>query len=240
MFDRMKEDIAVVFDRDPAARSVVEVLMCYPGLHAIWAHRITHRLWEKDLKLTARALSQAVRFLTGVEIHPGATFGRRFFIDHGMGVVIGETAEVGDDCTLYHQVTLGGTSWRREKRHPTLGNNVVVGAGAKILGPHLVGANSKVGAGSVVVAAVPPDSSVVGVPGRVSMKREGEAGHYDINHTDIPDPVVRALECLAAQVTNLEGEVRRLKKRAGGARKGGKRGIRVIEGGNRCLDETVK
>jgi serine O-acetyltransferase len=179
--------------------------------------------------------------LTGVEIHPGAKIGRRFFIDHGMGVVIGETAEVGEDCTIYHQVTLGGTSWRKEKRHPTLGNNVVVGAGAKILGPFLIGDNSKVGAGSVVVSPVPAASSVVGVPGRITMKREAEGGHYDINHTDIPDPVVKALECLAAQVSDLESEVRRLKKGPVRGKKGaGKRGIRVIEGGKDCLDETME
>ncbi|MBI5525281.1 MAG: serine O-acetyltransferase [Deltaproteobacteria bacterium] len=243
MFERMKEDIQAVFDRDPAARSLAEVLLCYPGLHAIWAHRVAHRLWTRGHRLTARALSQSVRFLTGVEIHPGASLGRRFFIDHGMGVVIGETAEVGDDCTIYHQVTLGGTSWRKEKRHPTLGNNVVIGAGAKVLGPHLVGENSKIGAGSVVVAPVPPASSVVGVPGRVTLKREtADKDHYDINHTDIPDPVVKALECIAAQVTELDAEVRRLKKAGGRGRKtaAGRREIKVLEGGKACMEEAGK
>ena len=217
--ERLREDINSVFDRDPAARSVAEVLLFYPGLHAIWAHRLSRALWLKDKKLLARMVSHIARFATGVEIHPGARLGRRFFIDHGMGVVIGETAEVGDDCTIYHEVTLGGTSWRREKRHPTLGDNVVVGTGAKILGPYLIGHDSKVGAGSVVVSAVPPESSVVGVPGRVTAKKEPhERGHYDINHTDIPDPVVRALECLALEVSELEHEVSAItgKKRTGG------------------------
>jgi serine O-acetyltransferase len=208
----MKEDIDSVFDRDPAARSITEVLLCYPGLHAVWAHRVTNWLWKKDRKLLARVISQATRLATGVEIHPGAAIGRRFFIDHGMGVVIGETSEIGDDCTIYHQVTLGGTSWRKEKRHPTLGDNVVVGTGAAILGPYRVGANSKVGAGSVVVTAVPDGSSVVGVPGRVTVKVESADQHYDINHADIPDPVVKALECLAGEVSELEAEVRALKK----------------------------
>ncbi len=135
MFQRIRDDIRIVFERDPAARSTLEVLLTYPGLHAVWAHRISHRLWRWRLKLVARVLAQFTRWITGIEIHPGANIGNRFFIDHGMGVVIGETAEIGNDCTLYHGVTLGGTSWEKAKRHPTLGNNVVVGAGAKILGP---------------------------------------------------------------------------------------------------------
>jgi serine O-acetyltransferase len=214
---RVREDIEAVFERDPAARNLAEVVLCYPGMHAVWVHRITHWLWTRDRRLAARLVSQVARFATGVEIHPGASIGRRFFIDHGMGVVIGETAEVGDDCTIYHQVTLGGTSWKREKRHPTLGDNVVVGAGAAILGPYKIGDNTKVGAGSVVVAPVPKDSSVVGVPGKVTFRRSTETGHYDINQTDLPDPVVKALECLAEEVRELEAEVRELK--AGGKKR---------------------
>src|SRR6186713_3043127 len=167
MLDRLREDIAVVFDRDPAARSAWEVLTCYPGLHALVWHRLTHRLWGADFRWLARWLAHWSRWFTGIEIHPGATIGRRVFIDHGMGVVIGETAIIGDDCTLYHGVTLGGVSWNQGKRHPTLGNGVVVGAGAKILGPFIVGDNAKVGSNSVVVKAVPAGATVVGIPARV-------------------------------------------------------------------------
>lgn len=235
MFDRIKEDIQSVFDRDPAAQSVAEVLLCYPGLHAIWGHRVSHWLWERDKKLPARMVSHAVRFLTGVEIHPGAKIGRRFFIDHGMGVVIGETAEVDDDCTIYHQVTLGGTSWKRTKRHPTLGKNVTVGTGAAILGPYFIGDHSKIGAGSVVVTPVPPESSVVGVPGRITLKHDPDHLRYDINHTDIPDPVIKALECLAEQVTELEAEVREL--RSGGA---ARRRKRIAKPARDCVGEAIK
>ncbi|MGC9042371.1 MAG: serine O-acetyltransferase [Myxococcota bacterium] len=209
----VREDIDSVFARDPAARNPIEVFLCYPGLHAIWAHRITHYLWEKNIKTPARLLSQFVRFITGIEIHPGAKIGRRVFIDHGMGVVIGETAEIGDDCTLYHQVTLGGTSWRKEKRHPTLEENVVVGAGAAILGPFRIGKNSKIGAGSVVIKEVPPESSVIGVPGRIVHKRAIDA-KYDIEHTDIPDPEANAIRCMAEQIRKLELKVKKLEKSA--------------------------
>lgn len=167
MFSRIREDIASVFARDPAARSTWEVLTCYPGMHALWAHRISHRFWKAGLRWPARFLSHLTRWATGIEIHPGATIGNRVFIDHGMGVVIGETAEIGDDCTLYHGVTLGGVSWNQGKRHPTLGKGVVVGAGAKILGPFTVGEGAKVGSNSVVVKAVPPGATVVGIPARV-------------------------------------------------------------------------
>src|SRR5512145_2524230 len=167
MFNRLREDIAVVFERDPAARTTWEVLTCYPGLHAILLHRCAHGLWGSGLKWLARFLSHLARWLTGIEIHPGATIGRRFFIDHGMGVVIGETSEIGDDCTLYHGVTLGGTSWAKGKRHPTLANGVVVGTGAKILGPITIGERVRVGANSVVVKNVPADCTVIGVPGRI-------------------------------------------------------------------------
>lgn len=167
MFSRMKEDISSVFDRDPAARNVFEVLTNYPGMHAIWGHRLAQWFWVRGMKWIARTLSTLVRWLTGVEIHPGATLGRRFFIDHGMGIVIGETAEIGDDCTIYHGVTLGGTSWNAGKRHPTLGNNVVIGAGAKVLGPLMVGEGSRIGSNAVVVKDVPDGATVIGIPGRV-------------------------------------------------------------------------
>ncbi len=167
MFTRMKEDINSVFDRDPAARTTFEVLLNYPGLHAIWVHRLSHRLWRANWKLLARTLSTFSRWLTGIEIHPGATLGRRFFIDHGMGVVIGETAEIGDDVTLYHGVTLGGTSWNAGKRHPTLEDNVVIGAGAQVLGPITIGKSGKVGANSVVVKDLPENATAVGIPARI-------------------------------------------------------------------------
>jgi serine O-acetyltransferase len=167
MFSRIREDIRSVFDRDPAAKSAWEVLTCYPGMHALWLHRFSHKLWKWGLRWMARFSSHIGRFFTGIEIHPGATIGRRVFIDHGMGVVIGETAEIGDDCTLYHGVTLGGVSWNHGKRHPTLGKGVVIGAGAKILGPFTVGEGAKVGSNSVVVKAVPPGATVVGIPARV-------------------------------------------------------------------------
>lgn len=167
MFNRMKEDINSVFDRDPAARTTFEVLLNYPGLHAIWIHRLSHRLWLGNWKLLARILSTFSRWLTGVEIHPGAKLGRRFFIDHGMGVVIGETSEIGDDVTLYHGVTLGGTSWNAGKRHPTLKDNVVIGAGAQVLGPITIGKGGKVGSNSVVVKDLPENATAVGIPARI-------------------------------------------------------------------------
>lgn len=167
MFDRLREDIASVFERDPAARTTWEVLTCYPGLHALLFHRLAHKLWQARLRWLARWLSHWARWLTGIEIHPGATIGRRFFIDHGMGVVIGETAEIGDDCTLYHGVTLGGTSWAKGKRHPTLEAGVVIGAGAKVLGPITVGREGKVGSNAVVVRDVPAGATAVGIPARI-------------------------------------------------------------------------
>src|SRR5690349_23281400 len=173
MFSRLREDVRVVFERDPAARTTFEVLTCYPGLHAlVWHRAVTHRAWRVGLRWLARWLAHWGRFMTGIEIHPGARIGRRVFIDHGMGVVIGETAEIGDDTTLYHGVTLGGTSWNKGKRHPTLGRNVVIGAGAKILGPILVGDGAKIGSNAVVVRDVPPGSTAVGVPARISTGEE--------------------------------------------------------------------
>jgi serine O-acetyltransferase len=206
MFSRIKEDIASVYNRDPAARSNMEILFNYPGLHAIWIQRIAHKLWKRNWKWLARFISTIARWLTGVEIHPGATIGKRFFIDHGMGVVIGETAEIGDDVTLYHGVTLGGTSWNAGKRHPTLSDGVVVGAGAKILGPILIGKNARVGSNSVVVKEVPEDATVVGIPGRIvvngadkaiSEQRSEIAKKYGFDayavSPDNPDPVANAI-----------------------------------------------
>src|SRR5687768_18394522 len=167
MFARIKEEIGVVFERDPAARNTWEVITCYPGFHAMLVHRLTHLMWGSGLKWLARFVSHLGRWLTGIEIHPGAQIGRRFFIDHGMGVVIGETSEIGDDCTLYHGVTLGGTSWNKGKRHPTLEDGVMCGAGAKILGPITIGRNGRVGANSVVTKDVPAEMTVVGIPGRI-------------------------------------------------------------------------
>ncbi|WP_348692782.1 serine O-acetyltransferase, partial [Stutzerimonas balearica] len=174
MFERMREDIQSVFHRDPAARNAFEVMTCYPGLHAIWIHRASHWLWQHDWKWLARMSSNLARWLTGIEIHPGARIGRRFFIDHGMGIVIGETAEIGDDVTLYHGVTLGGTSWNKGKRHPTLEDGVIVGAGAKILGPFTVGAGAKIGSNAVVTRAVPAGATAVGIPGRIIAKADDE------------------------------------------------------------------
>ena len=177
-WQRLREDINSVFDRDPAARSVLEVITAYPGMHALVFHRVNHVLWNLGLKWLARFFSTMTRWLTGIEIHPGAKIGRRFFIDHGMGVVIGETAEIGDDCTLYQGVTLGGTSWNKGKRHPTLGNNVVIGAGAKVLGPFKVGDNARIGSNSVVIKEVPANATVVGVPGRVVEAGGGGADDF--------------------------------------------------------------
>jgi serine O-acetyltransferase len=216
VFDRLREDIQTVLDRDPAARSRLEVLCCYPGVHAQVFHRMAHGLWNRGWRSAARFLSHVSRFLTGIEIHPAARLGRGLFIDHGMGVVIGETAEVGRNVTLLQGVTLGGTSLRREKRHPTLADNVVVGAGAKVLGAFTIGENSRIGAGSVVVREVPPNSVVVGVPGRVTYK-DGQrvSDGIDLNQTDLPDPVTRALEQLMDRIRGLEAEVETLRKRVG-------------------------
>jgi len=208
MFARMKEDIESVFDRDPAARNSLEVLFCYPGLHAIWLHRLAHWFWTNNLLFLGRFTSQFSRFMTGIEIHPGARIGRKFFIDHGMGVVIGETAEIGDNVTMYHGVTLGGVTWDKVKRHPTIGDNVVIGSGAKVLGPFTVGANSKIGSNSVVVKEVPPNSSVVGIPGRVVMTEgkpaDPSAEKPDLQHGNMPDPEAKAISCLFDQIRELD------------------------------------
>ena len=213
MFDAIRRDIRTVMERDPAARSVTEVLLCYPGVHALAFHRLGNRLWRRGWLSTARFVSHVGRFFTGIEIHPAARVGRGLFIDHGMGVVIGETAEVGENVTLLQGVTLGGTSLKREKRHPTLGNNVVVGAGAKIIGAFKIGDGSRIGAGSVVVREVPTNSVVVGVPGRVTY-RDGQrvAGEIDLDQTDLPDPVSKAIEQLVERIRSLEGELETLRK----------------------------
>ena len=217
MFDALRRDIRTVFERDPASRSRVEALLCYPGVHALAFHRLAFRLWARQWYGTARFVSHISRFLTGIEIHPAAKLGPGLFIDHGMGVVIGETAEVGRNVTLYQGVSLAGTSLKREKRHPTLGDNIVVGAGAKIIGAIYIGDNSRIGAGSVVVRDVPPNAVVVGVPGRVTYK-DGQriTEEVDLNQTDLPDPVARAIEQLVDRIRGLEGEVETLRKRADG------------------------
>jgi serine O-acetyltransferase len=208
MFSHLKEDIACVFARDPAARTTFEVITTYPGVHALIMHRFNHRLWNAGWKWLARWLAGLARWFTGIEIHPGAVIGRRFFIDHGMGVVIGETAIIGDDCTLYHGVTLGGTSWDKGKRHPTLENNVVVGAGAKILGPITVGNGARIGSNAVVLKPVPPGATVIGVPGRTlnlgrdekSEQRRHMAQKIGFDAygatPDMPDPVAHAINCI--------------------------------------------
>jgi serine O-acetyltransferase len=215
MFEQMTRDVRTVLERDPASRSALEVVLCYPGVHAIWLHRIAHGLWRRGWLVAARFVSHVGRFLTGIEIHPAARLGPGLFIDHGMGVVIGETAEIGENVTILQGVTLGGTSLKREKRHPTLADNVVVGAGAKILGGFTIGAGSRIGAGSVVVREVPENSVVVGVPGRVTF-RDGQrvAGQIDLNQVDLPDPLARTLEELVERIHRLETEIERLKKAA--------------------------
>ena len=217
MWRTLKRDIEVVFERDPAARGTLEALLCYPGLHAVWLHRLAHRLWKSGFKLLGRLVSHLSRFLTGVEIHPGARIGAGLFIDHGMGVVIGETAEIGENVTLYHGVTLGGTSWKKEKRHPTLEDEVIVGVGALILGSHVIGKGSRIGGGSVVLDHVPSYSTVVGVPGKVvrrSVPAEvvpigpqeypvSEDGRIDLDHDQLPDPEAQMIAELHDQIEAL-------------------------------------
>lgn len=229
MFQRLREDINSVFDRDPAARNFLEVLTNYPGLHALLIHRLSHWLWRKNLKWLARTISSVSRWMTGVEIHPGASIGRRFFIDHGMGVVIGETAEVGDDVTLYQGVTLGGTSWNKGKRHPTLEDGVIVGAGAKILGPFSVGAGAKIGSNAVVTKEVPAGATVVGIPGKIvkraepddaevlevdperreAMRRKFGFDAYGISE-DMPDPVARSIQAMLDHMHAVDERIERM------------------------------
>ena len=219
MFERLREDIQSVFHRDPAARNAFEVLTCYPGMHAIWLHRFAHILWRNGWKWPARVVSNFGRWMTGIEIHPGARIGRRFFIDHGMGIVIGETAEIGNDVTLYQGVTLGGTSWNAGKRHPTLEDGVVVGAGAKVLGPFTVGAGAKIGSNAVVTKAVPAGATAVGIPGRIIVKSDEETearrkamaeklgfDAYGISG-DMPDPVARAIGQLLDHLQAVDGRL---------------------------------
>lgn len=213
VFAMIREDVACVKARDPAARFTLEIVLTYPGVHAIIWQRLAHALWVRGRRFPARFLSWLGRFLTNVDIHPGATIGRRFFIDHGAGVVVGETAEIGDDVTLYHGVTLGGVSWRPGKRHPTLENGVLVGAGAKILGPITVGAGARIGANSVVIDDVPPETTVVGIPGKVvkaSADRRRIAGRIDLEHHLMPDPVGEAIAALVDRIDFLEMRLTRL------------------------------
>ncbi|MEQ8426839.1 MAG: serine O-acetyltransferase [Gammaproteobacteria bacterium] len=225
MFSTIKEEIDVVFERDPASRSVLETIFTCPGFQAIVMHRFNHWLWKKKLYLLARMTAHISRFLTGIEIHPGAVIGRRFFIDHGMGIVIGETAEIGDDVSIYHGVTLGGTTWNKGKRHPTLNNNVVVGAGAKILGPITVGEGARIGCNAVVVKDIPPAATVVGVPGHVVVKKDvssksaqREAMAKKIGFTayaeskDVTDPIQSALDSILDHLHEVEAELKELKK----------------------------
>ena len=213
MFDRLKEEIAVVFERDPAARTTWEVITCYPGFHAMLFHRLAHRMWRVELKWLARLTSHIARWLTGIEIHPGATIGRRFFIDHGMGVVIGETAEIGDDCTLYHGVTLGGTSWSKGKRHPTLGNGVVIAAGAKILGPIMIGEGARIGSNAVVVKDVPPKATAIGIPARIieaqNETQDGRFAAYAVVK-DLNDPLAKAVHELIGHTAESERRIEQI------------------------------
>jgi len=211
MFKRLKEDLDVVFDQDPAARSYLEIILTYSGVHAIWAHRIAHAFYKRKFFFIARLISQISRFFTGIEIHPGAKIGRRFFIDHGMGVVIGETCEIGDNVTVYQGVTLGGTGKEKGKRHPTIKDNVLIATGAKVLGSITIGENSKIGAGSVVLKDVPPNSTVVGIPGKVVVK-DGVKITKDLNHTDLPDPINDRLKELENEMNQLRDELEKLKK----------------------------
>jgi serine O-acetyltransferase len=211
MFKRLREDIEVVFEQDPSARTYLEVILTYSGLHAIWAHRIAHAFYKRRLYFIARVISQASRFLTGIEIHPGAKIGRRFFIDHGMGVVIGETCEIGDNVTVFQGVTLGGTGKEKGKRHPTIKDNVLISTGAKVLGSITIGENSKVGGGSVVLKEVPPNSTVVGIPGRVVIQ-DGKKIKRDLNHCDLPDPIADRFKEMQDELDQMKKELAQLKE----------------------------
>lgn len=212
MFKRMKEDMDVVFEQDPAARTYLEVLLTYSGLHAIWAHHIAHRFFKWRLYFIARVISQLTRLFTGIEIHPGAVIGRRFFIDHGMGIVIGETCEIGDDVIVFQGVTLGGTGHEKGKRHPTIEDNVLIATGAKVLGSITIGKNSKIGGGSVVLKDVPENSTVVGIPGKV-VKRDGVRVMQKLDHHNLPDPTADRLRKIEYEIAELHEELQLLKER---------------------------
>ncbi|GFP27660.1 serine O-acetyltransferase [Candidatus Hakubella thermalkaliphila] len=207
MFEFLKEQIQVIKERDPAARTTLEIVLAYPGLHAILFHRVAHWLYKKSLVVIPRLISHLSRFLTGIEIHPGAQIGRRFFIDHGMGVVIGETTIIGDNVTLFQGVSLGGTGKEKGKRHPTIGNNVVIAAGAKVLGNITLGDNVKVGAGAVVLSSVPHDCTVVGVPGRIVIRDGKKVPPIDLEHADLPDPVAEMFDCFHRRLDRLENKL---------------------------------
>lgn len=210
MFKRIKEDIDTIFEQDPAARTVLEVVLTYSGLHAVWAHRVAHFFFKRKMFFIARTISQINRFFTGIEIHPGAKIGRRFFIDHGMGIVIGETCEIGDNVTIYQGVTLGGTGKEKGKRHPTICDHALIATGAKVLGNITIGEHSKVGAGSVVLKDVPPNSTVVGIPGRVVI-RDGVKVKKDLDHSNLPDPVADRCTAIEREVARLREELSTLK-----------------------------
>jgi len=216
MLNQIKEDVQVALEKDPASRNLLEVIVCYPGVHALVAHRISHWMWNHDWKFAGRVLSYFFRWLTGIEIHPAAKIGRRFFIDHGMGVVIGETSEIGDNVFIYHGVTLGGLSTKRGKRHPTIGDNVVIGAGAQVLGPVTVGRNTKIGSGSVVLQEVPEYSTVIGVPGRVVFSGVSSEFEQVDGEDSFPDPVAKAIECMLDKLPKMEKEIRTLKESING------------------------
>lgn len=211
MFQQMKSDIRTVFENDPAARGLFEVVFTYSGLHALWLHRIAHALFKRRWYSLARMVSQFSRFMTGIEIHPGAKIGKRLFIDHGMGVVIGETCEIGDDVVIYQGVTLGGTGKEKGKRHPTIGSNVVIGSGAKVLGSFTIGDNSNIGSNAVVLREVPPNSTVVGNPGKV-VKRNGERIRDRLDHTKLPDPIVDTLRGMQKEIDDMRKELAVLKE----------------------------
>jgi serine O-acetyltransferase len=210
---RVREDIQAVFDRDPAARTKLEVVLLYPGLHAIWAHRVAHWLWEHNCKLPGRIVSEFARFITGIEIHPGAKIGRRLFIDHGMGIVMGETTEIGDDVLIYQGVTLGGTSFKKEKRHPTLEDHVMVSAGAAVIGPVTIGRGSRIGAGAVVVLPAPPYSTIVGIPGKIVEGERANSDFADLDHARLPDPVARAMGNLVDKINQLNLRLEEMEER---------------------------
>jgi len=211
MFAQMRDDIHAVFERDPAARSTLEVVMTYAGLHAIWGHRIAHKLWRAKWCTTARVVSQVTRFFTGIEIHPGARIGRGLFIDHGSGVVIGETCEIGDNVTIYQGVTLGGTGKEKGKRHPTVGNDVIIATGAKVLGSFKIGDNSKIGAGAVVLQEVPPNSTVVGIKARIVIQ-DGKRVKNDLDHVNMPDPVADTIRLMQKEIDHLRKELDHLRE----------------------------